>query len=371
MRDMHGILFAYASHPHLRELTERRTASSVPFGGRYRVIDFMLNNMCNAGITDVGVIMRENYQSLLDHLGSGKDWDLARKLGGLRLLPPFGYAGAHRDGVFQGNMEALIGVSAHLQHIRQEYVVLAGSDMVVSLPLEEVFDCHRESGADITCVCTPHCVGQPDSDVFFHLSKKNSILDVSRGRAETAAYQGLSIYVLSTALLLNLVSLCAAHNLYDFERDVLQRMGNRLNLSAYVFSGYCAQIRSVSSYFSHSMDLLRAEVRTELFPPSRPVKTKVRDEASAYYGPDSRVSNCLVADGCYIEGAVKNCILFRGVTVEAGAQLENCILMQNTRIQAGANLNNVITDKDVLINRGRMLMGHENYPLAISKGSSV
>ena len=159
MNDLHGILFAYHSDSNLGELTRPRNTCSLPFGGRYRLIDFMLSNYVNAGITDVGVIVHQSYQSLLDHVGSGKDWDLSRKHGGLRILPPFGYA--ERGGEYRGNMDALAGVADYLENIRQDYVILAWGDMAVNLPVAEVFQQHLDSGADVTMVCTPSLKGAP------------------------------------------------------------------------------------------------------------------------------------------------------------------------------------------------------------------
>ena len=373
MKDMHGIIFAYPSHIRLKELTEHRTASSVPFGGRYRVIDFMLSNMVNAGVNDVGVIMRENYQSLLDHLGSGKDWDLSRKRGGLRLLPPFGYAGGPRDAnTYRGRMEALFSVTNYISRIRQEYVVLADGDIVVNLPLEEIFRNHLDSGADITCVCTSPAYCPEGDDVgFVTLGKGGRVTDVSLGRPEKDSKGLLNTYILSKKLLENLMAHCAAHNLYHFQRDVLQNMNDRLNIAGWEFGGFSARLQSVSDYFVQSMNLLKPEVRGDLFSRARPIKTKVRDEASTYYGPSSRVKNCFVADGCYLEGEIENSIIFRGVRIEEGAKVKNCILMQDTRVLSGASITYAITDKDVSINPGRTLVGHESYPIAISKGAVV
>lgn len=371
MKDMHGIIFAYSSHIRLKELTERRTAASVPFGGRYRMIDFMLSNMVNAGINDVGVIMHDTYQSLLDHLGSGKDWDLARKRGGLRLLPPFGYASAHSGPGFRGRMEALYGVSSYIGRIRQEYVLMADGDLVVNLPVDEIFDFHVSSGADITCVATMKYFDDSDHTAYVRADDSHRVVDVVLGHREEGYAESLNVYILSKQLLENLMQHCTAHNQYSFRRDVLQQMTGKLNIQAYLFDGYCCHINSITNYFRHSMDLLRPEVRSQLFTRARPIKTKVRDEASTYYGPDCTVRNSVVADGCYIEGSIENCILFRGVKVESGVTVKNSILMQDTVVQKGVELNYAITDKEVLINPGRMLMGHASYPIAISKGTTV
>lgn len=370
MKDMHGLIFAYDANVRLRELTEQRAVSSIPFGGRYRVIDFMLSNMVNADIKDVGVVMRENYQSLLDHLASGKDWDLSRKRGGLRILPPFGFAGV-RGGTYRGKMEALQNVDDYIHRIRQEHVVLASGDIVTNLPLDEIYAHHLKSGCDITAVCTHNTAGMVEYETFFVTGRKGRVVDVIIGRSELGAMEALGVYIISKKLLESLVSYCAAHNLHDLERDVLQAMVEKLNIGTYVFDGYVAKLYTTSAYFARSMDLLNPRVRSELFLKERPIKTKVRDEASTYYGPGSVVKNCVVADGCFIEGEIENCVLSRGVRVEKGARVTNSIIMQDTKICSEALLNFAITDKDVIVNKGRMLMGHANYPISISKGSSV
>ena len=373
MNDMHGLIFAYANGgARLKELAEHRSVSSLPFGGRYRVIDFMLSNMVGAGITDVGVIMRENYQSLLDHLGSGKDWDLARKRGGLRLLPPFSFAGkGPYEGVFLGSMAALFDITAYLSHIRQSYVVLAEGSLVANLPLEDALRHHINAGADITAICTQHRMGPPDYACFLQLGDNDTVVDISRGKDMHGTMETLGVYILSKKLLETLVAHCAAHNLFDFERDVLQGMLGALKVSGYLFSGFAARMTTVASYFEHNMSMLRADVRASLFLKDCPVKTKVRDDASTYYAPGAKVRNCVIADGCYIEGDVENSVIFRGVRIEPGARVHNSILMQDTKVSSDAILGYAITDKEVVIGSGRMLMGHANYPIAIAKGIVV
>ena len=372
MNDLHGIIFAYSSNHRLKELSEHRTISSIPFGGRYRVIDFMLSSMVNAEVKDVGVIMRENYQSLLDHLGSGKDWDLSRKRGGLRILPPFSYTGTRRgEGFYRGRMEALYGVSSYLSRIRQDYVVLADGDIVANLPLDEIFKSHLSSGADITCLCTPNYMNIPDAEAYYTLGSRGRIVDVAIGRGDGGMYESMNAFIMSKQLLENLVSHCAAHNLHHMNQDVLQAMKDKLNMIAYPFEGYAARLSSVDTYFRHSMDLLDPGIRAQLFARKRPILTKVRDEASAYYGPCSVIKNSVVADGCYIEGTVENCVVFRGVKVDSGAIVQNSILMQDTHIRKGGRLSYAITDKEVTVSENHMLMGHSTYPIAISKGATV
>ncbi|MDL2289070.1 glucose-1-phosphate adenylyltransferase subunit GlgD [Oscillospiraceae bacterium OttesenSCG-928-F05] len=368
---MHGIIFAYNTNIRLKELTEHRTVSSIPFGGRYRVIDFMLSNMVNSGILDVGVIMRENYQSLLDHLGSGKDWDLSRKRGGLWLLPPFGLTNSKGESGYRGKMDALSHVMAYIQHVRYPYVVLADGDLVTNIDLNPVLAHHKETGADITAVCTPKHIGLPQESTYLTFGRGGFVTDVVISPAKPEGCETLGIYIMETSMLEKLVSYCATRNLFSFEVDVLQKMAGTLKVSGFIHHAYASRMQSTAAYFHESMQLLKGEVRDALFVPERTVRTKVRDEASSYYSPTARVGNCIVADGCYIEGDVENSVLFRGVTVEKGARVENSILMQDTRVCGGAHLNYAITDKNVVINEARMMMGHASYPIAIAKDTVV
>ncbi|SMC55821.1 glucose-1-phosphate adenylyltransferase subunit GlgD [Papillibacter cinnamivorans] len=371
MNDMHGILFAYSAGSRLQQLVEHRTTSSLPFAGRYRLIDFMLSNMVNSGIPDIGVIMHENYQSLLDHLGSGKDWDLSRKHGGLKLLPPFAYTGNGRQGGYRGKLEALSGVYSYLEKIRQEYVVLANGDMAVNLPLEKVLKAHLDHCADITAVCTRRTRGTPAESTYFSLLPDGRITDTACGHYQEGSFESLDVYILSKSLLLNLVDYCSGHNQYSFEQDVMQRMRESLLLYGYEWDGYAARFQCIADYYTKSMELLDPRIRQELFCRDRNIRTRDYSNPSTYYGPDSSCQNSLISDGCLIEGRAENSILFRSVVIEPGATVTNCVLMQGTRVQSGAVMKYVIADKRVTVHSGRVLIGHETYPLAISKGSVI
>jgi len=372
MKGLHGIIFSYEKHNDLRELTANRTPSSVPFAGRYRIIDFILSSMVNAGITDVGVVMGGSYQSLLDHLGSGKDWDLSRKHGGLRLLPPFASEGTRGgSGGFRGKMEALAGVRSYLEGIRQSHVVLADSDLIINIPLQDVYQAHLASGADITAVCTSNV--DSDCDVtFFRLDSEGRVGEVLFPlRDRTGCHRALEIYVLSKQLLLDLVDECMSHDQTSFRGAVLQAKASSLHIHSYVWDGYAAQIRSLKEYYTRSLELLDPAIRRGVVPAARPIHTKERNDASTYLDPTGACCNSLVADGCTIEGTVENSILFRGVSVARGAEVKNCILMQDVTVSRDAVLHHVIADKNVEVADARTLMGHENYPMVIAKDSKV
>lgn len=370
MPKAHGIIFAYETARDLRELVEHRTTSSLPFGGRYRLIDFAVSNMVASGISDIGAIMQRGYQSLLDHLGSGRDWDLNRRVGGLKLLPPLGYTGPG-NGYYRNRMDALKGVYKYLTRIRQDYVILCPGNVALNIPLDDVLRQHIDTNADVTVVCTPRpqlplkysTFLLPGTDKFMNELVVNPL-------QKPEGYQSLEIYVLSKELLLETVEHGSTHN-FGQSGDFIQAVASGRKTGIYLFYEYVAAITSVKSYYKKSMELLKPQVRQQLFRPDRLIRTKERSDVSTYYGSDSKSKNCLVADGCYIEGTVENCILFRGVRVGQGSILKNCILMQDTVVGDRAILSHVITDKNVEIAPYVTLTGHDRSPITIEKGAKI
>jgi len=373
MNDLHGIIFAYRENTDLRELTQIRNTCSIPFGGRYRVIDFALSNLVNAGVSDIGLIVQSSYQSLLDHVGSGKDWDLARKHGGLRVLPPFSYGGQHQSGHYRGRMDALAGVYSYLQNIRQDYVVLCAGDLAANLPIADAFEQHLKTGADITAICSKTTYTDPKICNYFSIDADDGrIIDVAANPTEVKGdVASLEVYIMSKSLLMSLVDRCAAHDQPSFSQGVLLTGLRNLDMRVFHFDGYIARVVSVTGYFQQNMALLDPGIRAGLFDAARPIKTKDQSNPSTYYGPEATSVNSLISDGCVVEGTVVNSILARGVHVEKGAKVENCILLQRTVVQADAVLRYVIADKNVRVCSGRMLMGHGTYPLVIAKNEIV
>lgn len=370
MKGMHGIIFSYERRNDLRELTEVRAPASVPFGGRYRVIDFALSNMVNAGITDVGVVLHGRYQSLLDHLGTGKNWDLSRKRGGLTLLPPYADKPRWEDRRFRGKMDALMGIRSYLDEIRQDYVVLTDGDLVINLDLEQVYEAHLRTGADITVVCANDSFSVSDG-TFFEVDGEGRVTDTIYHTRQPRGHRGLETYLLSKELLVQLTDECGSHDQDSFRRDVLQARSGELDIRAFIWGEYAAQIRTVQDYYDRSMQLLDPAVRRELFCPQRPIRAKSSDEASTYMDPQGHCVNAVIGDGSCIEGTVEDSILFPGVVVERGAEVRGCILMKDTVVRRGSRLQYVVADKNVEILEGRTLMGHAGYPLVIAKGSRI
>jgi len=374
--DALGLIFAYEGDDRMGELSNPRTTSSIPFGGRYRVIDFMLSNLSNAGVRDVGLIMKEGYQSLLDHIGSGRDWNLARKLGGISLLPPFGYAqndGAPRrfDAPYRGKIDGLLGVADYIKASNCEYVVLADGNCAVNVNLNHVFAAHQESGADVTVVCSKRVVGEPRRSVYFTLDEDGNASGITTYPDVAGENESLGIYILKKNLLEYMMNYGRTRDYCYFEREVLRELLTTFRIRPYFHNGYYAKMQSTLGYYNHSMELLNHDVRKELFDRTNPIITRIRDDAPTYYSDNSQVSGSLIADGCIIEGRVENSILFRGVKVEAGATVKNSIVMANGVISENAFLNYVIADKNVTVKRGGILIGSANYPSVIKKNSVV
>ena len=369
MKNLHGIIFGYTGSHSLGDLVETRTPPSVPFASRYRFIDFILSVMVNAGIDDIGIVLEERYQSLLDHLGSGKTWDLVRKSGGLKLLPPFGMGHTHAAAAYLGKIDALDNIRTYLKRVREDYIVLADSMLVTSFDLTKAYEYHLETGADITCLCT-----KDERFIMprmrFTLDETGRAVDITKG-AGGEGYVGLGVRIISKELLLSLIDECVAHGQYSFTDSVLLAKHDTLKIMGYPIEDFVARPDTAKLYYETSMALFDKDIRHGLFPKDRPVLTKVLDEAPTYYSSDVVVKNSLVSDGCYIEGDIEDCIIFRGVKIGKGAKLRGCIIMQNAVIGENAELDCVIADKDTVISEGRKLMGHDSYPIIISKGSKV
>ncbi len=373
-----GLIFSNIHDQSIRELTQNRTMASVPFGCRYRLIDFALSNMVNSGITKVGIITHNNYQSLFDHIGNGKDWDLARRSGGIKILPPFiaSYSSPMQETLYTTRLEALMGVMGFIKNCKEDHLVLSDCDVICNIDLSEVLSEHEENNADITFVSADYNFG----DVSYHSNivklesdAEGRLLSVAKDRP-SAGKQTISsnIMVVKRSYLLNLLNIAAAKRQKDFYLDaVLPNIGTD-RYFVHRYEGHYAVIASLEGFFAANMALLNVETRKELFQNSEfPIYTKVRNSAPTKYTETACVKNSYIADGCTIEGTVENSLIFRGVRINKGVTVRNSIILQDTYIGADVLLNCVITDKNVIIKEGRTLSGHESMPFFIGKGMTV
>lgn len=372
-----GLILSNIHNASVPELTGIRTMASIPFGCRYRLVDFPLSNMVNSGITKIGIVTHNNYRSLMDHIGTGKDWDLARRSGGIKILPPYltTYDATNGGKLYSTRLEALMGVSGFISDCKEDYIVISDCDGICNIDLSEVIDRHIETNAELTIVT------RKVNNTLDVAPRSKVIISNDEGRiTDVYSYLGndeveeisTNIMVANKSFLMNAISEAGAHGFTDFYRDIVARVIEKARIYKYLYEGIFIQITSLESYFKNSMKLHENEVRDGLFGvEQRPIFTKLRNSAPTRYTSDAKVKSSFVADGCVIEGTVENSILFRGVRVGKGTVVKNSILLQDTFTGNNVSLNCVITDKNVVIRDDRVLSGHESMPFFIPKGSMV
>lgn len=372
-----GILFPNSYDSLVPELVAERLMASIPFASRYRMVDFLLSSMVNSGIDNVSLIVKKNYHSLMDHLGSGREWDLTRKKGGLNIIPPFAQKTVN---VYNGRVEAIASIIDYLKRQSEKYVIMADTNIAVNFDFGALLQQHIDSGADVTIAYTKEEI--PADLVNIDITKKDLYytLDIDdSGRVTNIVVNNkesgeknvsMNIYVISRKLLIEQVEEAYVSGRTYFERDIIAPKLDVLNVRGYQHTGYYARIVSINSYFNENMKMLDADNVEGLFAPS-PIYTKIRDDNPTRYMGGVHVKNVMAADGCVIEGEVENSILFRGVKVGKGAKVKNCVLMQDTVIETGAHVEYAITDKNVNISAYKELKGTESFPVFVEKRKNV
>lgn len=371
--DMLGVIFSENPEASMGELTSLRSLAAVPVGGRYRIIDFMLSNMVNSGILKVGITTPVNYQSLTDHLGTGKDWDMDRKDDGLYILPPKDTGESDVEAV--GGIERLFGISSFLGKSQQEYVLVTDCNTICNIDFDKVLEAHLENEADFTLVCTKVkdlTSKEARKHILLNVDENDNVTDmhVYPGRQVTDLSY-MHMFITRRESLMELVEYASTHGKHQISKDILLPavLNDQVKVCAYEFNGYRKKIDSIQSFYKVNIDMLNKEVRDELFGLSvdNPIFTKIKDSVPTKYAKTAEVENSFIADGCKIEGTVRNSVLFRGVHVGKGAVIENSIIMQDAEVMENCLVENVIFDKGVILRSGKKLVGQDTYPLVIGK----
>lgn len=367
-----GIIFPNSYDSLVPELVAERLMASIPFAGRYRMVDFVLSSMVNAGIDNISVIVRKNYHSLMDHLGSGREWDLTRKNGGLNIVPPFAEKTVK---VYNGRVEALASILDFLKDQKEKYVIMSEANLAANFDFKAMLNAHIESGADVTLAYAqeeiPEGLIKPfdvNKDLYYTLDIEDGRVREIQINPEEPGIQNLSlnIYIIERELLISQISAAFVRGYVYFERDILAPQLDKLNVRGYKFGGYIARISSIKSYFDENMKLLDEENLDALFGGNH-IYTKIRDDNPTRYIKGAKAKNIMAADGCIIEGEVENSVLFRGVRVGKGAKVKNCVLMQDTEIEPGVNVEYIISDKNVTITADKEIKGTDSFPVYVAK----
>ena len=373
MKNVMALVFANIYDSSLGQLTNKRTLASLPFGGRYRQIDFALSNLSHAGVRHIGVVTQYNYQSLMNHIGSGEEWDLELEEGGLEYITPFSMGITNN---FRGKLEAIHAASKTFLGIgNEEFVILADAAVICSIDLEQVVQAHMESGRDVTVVVKAGIAnGNKQLDLAVSLDEAGEISDMAVDYAAPENYlASMGIFVMRRELLIQAVEECMVHNRYRFERDfILQDWADgKLSVGAWEFDGVALFNESTEEYFRNNLAIIDRNIRHSLFQDDRTIYTKVRDQVPTFYGEGCEVNDCIVADGCILLGSAENSVFFRGVKVSTGASVKNCVVMARCEIGIGAQLEYCILDKEVKINAGVKLIGTPEHPIILNRGDVV
>jgi glucose-1-phosphate adenylyltransferase len=373
MKDVMGVIYTGEKDSFLRELTMLRAVAAVPVAGRYRVIDFLVSSLVNSDIPNVGVIMQKNYHSLMDHLGSGKEWDLHGKTDGLFILPPF--LTTENIGVYPGSLDALHANLNYIRRSRQEYVLLCNSLIIFNADFRDMVKTYEKSGADVCMMYSKNPdLQRSEYGAYLDIDEQGFVVDLeidpTKPRYENTS---LEVTLLKKDLLINLIDRGVSRGYHDLMRNVFQRMirDAGLRVAGHEYTRPCYRIDSIQSYFRFNMEVIKPEIRYSLFPDDRPVYTKLRDEMPARYLEHANISDSIVADGCIVDAKVSHSVLFRGVRIGRGARVKNCIIMQDSVVEEGAELENCILDKQAVIRKGGKLIGPPSYPIVISKNMTV
>ncbi len=363
-----GLIVADNKKITLGELTGPRALSAVPFAGRYRIVDFMLSNMVNTGIKNVGVLTYNKYKSLMDHLGTGDPWSLDRKNDGLHILPPY----VNSEATSVVGDEELAGIIDFLRTSRTTYVIVASSNVVLNTNFDEFIKAHQESGADISVMYNRDSNKYGSPCFILDTDENDFITDMLYNPERSTSNKcSLGIILLRRDLMIDIISRMMAHGDSHFGIHSFVKMYDEYRVRGFEYKGTALRINNVQTYFNASMALLDGSVRDNLFWSGESVYTKIKDEAPTLYFESSQVANSIVSDGCRIYGNVENSIIFRGVTVSKNTTVKNCVIMQSAHISENCHLENVILDKNAFVRPGVRLIGHPNYPVVIGKGAGI
>ena len=370
-----GIIFSSLNDNTLSRLTGDRTVAAIPFACRYRLVDFCLSNMVNANISNINVVANYNYRSLMEHLGSGKDWDLARRSGGIHIISPYLTAHSSSAKMFSTHMEALISMKEYIDEFDEDYVILMDSDNVLNIDLNDVVKAHELTGAKITLVTQ-----QINSDysskhprmMLSSVAGKVTDITMSSVYTERNPELSLGIFVMSTVYLRKLIEEAQGYNTHSLTNLMLKNFKAQ-NYRTYKYNGFVASVSSFLDYYKYSIMLAKdQDARASLLNKKEaPIFTRVHNSAPVVYKDGAKVESSMIADECVIEGTVINSILFRGVHVSKGAVVKDSVLFGGTYVGKNSHLNCIVTDKDVHVSDNVQLSGNSNMPFYVQKGRKI
>lgn len=369
-----GIINLNKKGDNLKKLSDSRVVASIPIGGRYRIIDFTLSNMVNAGMKNIGIFSDQKYRSLTDHLGNGSHWDLSAKNDGLFVFSPENTKEQICRQIKKGDIYNIFSNIDYIEKSKQEYVFIAPSNMVCNMDFKKALSYHKSSKNNITIIYKNVDNAHEDflGTSMLNIKDRNQVsgMGINLGR-EKEVNISMDMYIMRKKLLIDMLYEAVSNGEYTHIEDCINECINKLKVGSYEYKGYLKCINSTSTYFQANKDLLDVGIANELFYADRKIFTKEKNEPPTLYTETSNVKNSFVATGCVIEGEVKDSIIFRKVHVKKGAIIKNSIIMQGGTVEEHVNLDNVILDKNTFISKGKELKGDIKLPLVVEKNVSI
>jgi glucose-1-phosphate adenylyltransferase len=368
------LILAGGEGERLSILSQVRAKPGVPFGGKYRIIDFALSNAVNSGLTDVGILTQYAPRSLIDHIGVGRPWDLDRSRGGVALLQPFIGRGRARDW-YGGTADAVLQNLEFIRDRNPELVLVLAGDHVYKMDYRPFIDAHRAKRAEVTCAVRTVPIEEAHRFGILSVDAEGRVTDFVEKPADPPSnLVSMGVYVFDWPLLGELLT----SERPDFGRDLLPWMvAEGRGVFAYEFAGYWQDVGTVDSYWRTSLDLLSDDPGIELNDLGWLVYTKSEERPPARIGPDAAVTRSMISHGCVIDGTVEHSVLSPGVRVANGAIVRDSIVMFDATIGAGARLDRAIVDKEAwigaqaVVGSGDELVPNHDEPERLTTGITL
>jgi glucose-1-phosphate adenylyltransferase len=368
-----AMLLAGGEGSRLGVLTKERAKPAVPFGGKYRIIDFTLSNCVNSGIDTVGVLTQYQPLELNDYIGNGQPWDLDRIEGGVHILPP--YQKRNCADWYKGTANAIKQNSPFIEQYHPKYVLVLSGDHIYKMDYSKMLNYHIEKNADCTIAIIEVSLDEASRFGIMNTKDDNQIYEFEEKPKEPKSTKAsMGVYIFNWEKLKTYLEADEndENSSNDFGKNVVPAMlAAGEVMYAYPFKGYWKDVGTIESLWEANMDLLmkgsnilsvdedwKIYARSPVLPPH-------------YIGKDSKISNCIISGGCFIEGQVESSVIFHGVKIEKGATVCNSILMPGAHILKGSNINYSIIDENVIIGENSIIGNFENNPKEPSKTISV